>query len=586
MREDRGVNATDTDTRAPQADGGGPGLPARAFDRLLRDSDLFREQLQLTVHRMGLSGTGKRLLVIGCGGGAAVQGVPEEAPGWRVVAIDESHELTRHANEENWPSNYWFLTATLNTLEDTLLRHNLQGRFDAVLVVFQMRQQRNLDDTLAFLRELLVPGGPLAVHEYSVRGNRDARNRWRLTVLGYLARIRSHGRVPGMTEFLWRSVTRFDSVGEFRERLQRARFTDVRVQTFGGRQEHVLHTFLARAPSDEPGAGGADDLGLPYTDAPVPGQRVRGRVVLPRSRETPELTRPTDEWDEPRQDWASSADPEADTPPDGSPAVPPRPSPLPRQPHLEVVEEPRVDRREPEPPAPRRVAATLPADVPADDEPYDLDDDLDDDLDEHEPPAPAADRGAGRVGDPGPPADPRGAERPGGVEVQDTWRPAPLDPEPSVDERGIGRPPERVEPQETRQPAPPDPEPSRSEPSHPEPSYPEPSHPEPSHPEPSHPEPSHPEPSHPEPSPPEQSQPERSQEPSPAELPQEPARAEQRVEPGEEELGDRSRSVPAEPRVRPKRGLVDRLRGAREPRPTASDGSWLPRAEREQDEER
>ncbi|GAA4559850.1 SAM-dependent methyltransferase [Pseudonocardia xishanensis] len=415
------MNATETDARAPQAADSGPGLPARAFDRLLRNNDQFREQLQLTVHRMGLSGTGKRLLVIGCGGGAAVQGVPEEAPGWRVVAVDESHELTRHANEENWPANYWFVTATLSTLEDTLARHGLQGRFDAVLVVFQMRLQRNLDDTLAFLRELLVPGGPLAVHEYSVRGNRQARNRWALTALGYLGRIRSHGRVPGMTEYLWRSVVRFESVADFKDRLRRARFTDLRVQTFGGRQEHVLHTFLARAPTDEPGAGGADDLDLPYTDAPAPG-RVRGRVPVPRGGEPRELF-----THDPGPSTDALADPDAATPPSGLRAVPPIPDRSPEEPGSpqDGAEDPRpapgTARVEPA----RRVAA-LPEDGPADHEPYDLDDDLDGDLD-------------GDVLDDGP------AERAEHV-TEPSPRPRPVEPRPRAESAAAPSPSPRPHP--------------------------------------------------------------------------------------------------------------------------------------------
>ncbi|MCF7551115.1 trans-aconitate 2-methyltransferase [Pseudonocardia sp. WMMC193] len=325
------MNATETDTRAQPHAADGSGQPARAFDRLLRNNPTFREQLQLSVHRMGLTGTGKRLLIIGAGSGAAVQGVPEEAPGWRVVAVDESHELTRHAQSEDWPPDYWFVTATLYNLGDALARRNLPGPFDAILVAYEMRHQRNLDDTLAYLRDLLVPGAPLAVHEYSVRGNRAARRTWAATCLAYLARIRTHGRVPGMGEYLWRSVTRFDSVTEFRERLGRARFTDIRVQTFGGRMEHVLHTFLARAPVHDD-RGGPDDLGLPFTDAPAPrgprpGPGVRGRVVLPAPRAVPEP--PSD--GEPRSagpvgPLGADADPEAETPPQGLRAVPDPPA--------------------------------------------------------------------------------------------------------------------------------------------------------------------------------------------------------------------------------------------------------------------
>ncbi|GAA4690072.1 hypothetical protein GCM10023215_28140 [Pseudonocardia yuanmonensis] len=277
--------------------------PARAFDRIVRNSDAYRAQLRTTIHRMGLSGRRRTLLVLGCGSGAPVQGVVDEAPGWKVVALEESAELVGIARREPWPPDYWFLHGTLGTLDDALRAEGIEPRFDAILVVFQMRHQRNLDDTLDYLLELLAPGGPLAVHEYSVRGNRVARLRWTAACwLDYLPRIRMRGRVPGMASFLWRSVLRFDSPQTFKERLEVTGFTDVRVQTVGGWQEHVLHTFLGRKPEDEgdepldePATGDATDTGdrgadggtergvepdtdtPPVASAPVPAPRPADR---------------------------------------------------------------------------------------------------------------------------------------------------------------------------------------------------------------------------------------------------------------------------------------------------------------------
>ncbi|MEU7818810.1 methyltransferase [Pseudonocardia sp. NPDC049154] len=285
-----------TDTSAPEtvlpAADTALDQPARAFDRIVRNSDAYRAQLRTTIHRMGLSGRKRTLLVVGCGSGAPVQGVVDEAPGWKVVAVDESAELVGTARRLDWAPDYRFLHGTLGTLDDALRAEGIEPRFDGILVVFQMRHQRNLDDTLDYLLELLAPGAPLAVHEYSVRGDRAARVRWTAACwLDYLPRIRMRGRVPGMASYLWHSVLRFDSASMFKERLEVAGFTDVRVQTVGGWQEHILYTFLGRKPEDEPDEP-LDDLGTGETG--------------------------TDSW----------ADRDTDTPPAASAPVPaPRPSP-------------------------------------------------------------------------------------------------------------------------------------------------------------------------------------------------------------------------------------------------------------------
>ncbi|WP_181784468.1 class I SAM-dependent methyltransferase, partial [Pseudonocardia pini] len=346
------MNATETtsDTHV-QGVAPGPGMPARAFDRLIGDTTGFTAQLKTTVRRMGLGEANKRLLVIGCGSGAVVKGVQEDAPGWKVVAFDESHELARQAQRRpgGWPNDYRFFTGTFGTLDDVLEQEGLAGRFDAILVVFQMRHQRNLDDTLGYLKDLLLPGGTLAVHEYAVRGNRNSRSRWAaLCWLDYLPRIRAHGRVPGAVDFLWRSVVRFDGAVEFAERLRHSLFTDVRVQTFAGRQEHILYTFLARSPKAgaRPEAVSED---VSETDALSSGPAPVGAVSAESSRlhHVPEQEPRGDARGEPDLlthrpvSWGgagsgvdtgagSEADPEAETPAEGIPAVSARPSPSPR----------------------------------------------------------------------------------------------------------------------------------------------------------------------------------------------------------------------------------------------------------------
>jgi hypothetical protein len=67
--------------------------------------------------------------------------------------------------------------------------------------------------------------------------------------------------------YLWRSVLEFDGVGELRERLNRAGFDDVRVQTVPGWQQHIVHTVLGRKP-------GGDVVDPALTVAPTPPEGI------------------------------------------------------------------------------------------------------------------------------------------------------------------------------------------------------------------------------------------------------------------------------------------------------------------------
>jgi hypothetical protein len=79
--------------------------------------------------------------------------------------------------------------------------------------------------------------------------------------------------------YLWRSVLDFDGVQALTVRMEAAGFEDVRVQTFPGWQQHIVHTFLGRrpveaeaAPLPEPGRAEVDVDAEAAT--PVEGIRV------------------------------------------------------------------------------------------------------------------------------------------------------------------------------------------------------------------------------------------------------------------------------------------------------------------------
>ena len=67
--------------------------------------------------------------------------------------------------------------AGLGALED-LAAHGVAGPFDGILAAYLLRNLPDVDAGVADLRDLLAPGAPLAVHEYSVADSAAARAVW------------------------------------------------------------------------------------------------------------------------------------------------------------------------------------------------------------------------------------------------------------------------------------------------------------------------------------------------------------------------------------------------------------------------
>jgi ubiquinone/menaquinone biosynthesis C-methylase UbiE len=228
---------------------------ARSYDRLVGSNPGYHEHLRLSARRMGLPdrGRGLRLLDLGCGTGASTAALLDAAPdAAEIVAVDASAEMLAQARRKNWPSRVRFVHAdVMGGLE----RAKVTGPFDGILAAYLVRNLADPDRALRRFHALLAPGAPLAVHEYSVRDSRRARARWSAvcwSVIIPMGRIRTGS--TDLYRYLWRSVLDFDGVATLTDRMIRAGFDDVRVQTVPGWQQHIVHTFLGRRPGPGPDA--------------------------------------------------------------------------------------------------------------------------------------------------------------------------------------------------------------------------------------------------------------------------------------------------------------------------------------------
>jgi ubiquinone/menaquinone biosynthesis C-methylase UbiE len=213
---------------------------ASAYDRLVGANPGYHDHLRLSAQRMRLPGDGRglRLLDAGCGTGASTAALLAVAPQAEIVAFDASGEMLAQARAKTWPASVRFV----HSRAEDLAQSDVHGPFDGILA--------DPDGQLRALRDLLRPGGTLAVHEYSVRDSLRARAMWDLvawTVIIPFGRFATGDAT--LYRYLWRSVNRFDGARRFRRRLRDAGFTAVHSETMTGWQRDVVHTFLATRPA-------------------------------------------------------------------------------------------------------------------------------------------------------------------------------------------------------------------------------------------------------------------------------------------------------------------------------------------------
>jgi ubiquinone/menaquinone biosynthesis C-methylase UbiE len=220
---------------------------APAYDRLVDANPGYHAHLRLSAQRMRLpdQGEGLRLLDAGCGTGASTAALIAVAPKAEIVAVDASSGMLAQAAAKPWPSSVRFVQSRIEGLAEA----GVVGPFDGILAAYLVRNLADKDRQLRAFRDLLRPGGTLAVHEYSVRDSRFATAVWNTVCAAIIipsGRLRSGDAT--LYQYLRRSVNRFDGAGAFRDRLRSNGFTSVRSETMPGWQRNIVHTFLGQAP--------------------------------------------------------------------------------------------------------------------------------------------------------------------------------------------------------------------------------------------------------------------------------------------------------------------------------------------------
>ncbi|MEV7993773.1 class I SAM-dependent methyltransferase [Streptomyces sp. NPDC086077] len=224
---------------------------APCYDWMVAANPGYHGQLRRSARRLALpdSGSGLHLLDLGCGTGASTAALLATAPRARITAVDASQGMLARARSKRWPARVDFVHAPA----EGLAAAGVTGPFDAVFAAYLFRNVADPDRVLAGVRDVLLPGGRLAVHEYSLTGRAAHRAVWTAVCKGLVLPVARRTGDDALYAHLWRSVVDFDTASAFAARLERTGFAAVRTLPLTGWQTGITHTFVARVPTAREG---------------------------------------------------------------------------------------------------------------------------------------------------------------------------------------------------------------------------------------------------------------------------------------------------------------------------------------------
>lgn len=217
---------------------------ATAYDLLTGANPGYHKHLRWSASRLALP-PGARVLELCCGTGASTAALRSCYPDAEIVALDASTGMLDVARRK--PG----LRATFvhgDAMDPTAC--GIEGPFDAVFMAYGIRNMPDPDLCLSRIRDLLVPGGRLGLHEYSVADSGLATALWNLVSWGIIipGGMITHPR-SDIYRYLRRSVVTFDGVARLEGRLRVQGFRDVQTLPMDGWQRGIVHSFLGTAPT-------------------------------------------------------------------------------------------------------------------------------------------------------------------------------------------------------------------------------------------------------------------------------------------------------------------------------------------------
>ncbi|MEM9188497.1 MAG: class I SAM-dependent methyltransferase [Myxococcota bacterium] len=220
------------------------------FDRIAKSYDLFatmnpwyQDHLLMSAARLRL-GPHARILDLCCGTGLSTEALATVYQGAEITGLDASEGMLAQARAKVGPK----LATNIRFFHGDAMDPGatVEGPFDGIFMAYGIRNMPDRDLCLERLKELLVPGGRIVFHEFSVADSWKSRALWNAVSYGLI--------IPGglltagsarIYRYLRKSVTTFDGVLAFEARLRRAGFVHVHTLPSDAWEKGILHSFIA-----------------------------------------------------------------------------------------------------------------------------------------------------------------------------------------------------------------------------------------------------------------------------------------------------------------------------------------------------
>jgi ubiquinone/menaquinone biosynthesis C-methylase UbiE len=223
---------------------------AHDFDRVAERYDLlqqfnpgYRSDLALSARRLGAPAHG-RILDVCCGTGLSTEALRECYPDAQITAVDISTGMLATARRKRGLRDVRFIAGDAMELDEC----GADGPYDGVLMAYGIRNVTDPDECLLRLRARLKPGARAVFHEYSVAGSLKSRAIWNTIAAGVIVPLGTVVTGSGeLFKYLRRSVNEFDSLPVFEQRLKRAGFDGVRLESMPGWRRGIVHSVIAHS---------------------------------------------------------------------------------------------------------------------------------------------------------------------------------------------------------------------------------------------------------------------------------------------------------------------------------------------------
>lgn len=221
---------------------------ARRYDLLTRLNPGYRRELRRATKALAnrLANSDSPVIWdLGCGTGLSTQALLDTVPDARVVGVDASEGMLNFARAKSWPHGTQFI---LERVENLASNEAFADAPDGVFAAYLLRNVPEAERTavLTSIRELMKPGTPLVLHDYSVSESRWAQAKWTIVCFAIVIPLATlAGAKTSLFTYLWKSVLANEATATVLQRLVQAGFRRASVTTAKGWHRKVLHTYTA-----------------------------------------------------------------------------------------------------------------------------------------------------------------------------------------------------------------------------------------------------------------------------------------------------------------------------------------------------